>query len=456
MLVRDDAFYQAIQEDPDNDGPRLIYADWLDESGRESPAAFAEFIRVQVELARLPPQSNRAVELCSRQDALLDEWRDVWLGDLAKTFHDCTFRRGFLEAVHASSLDFLEHAPDWFERWPTLSVAKLTGSYHHIGTLAESPWLAHLRGLDLSDNELGAQEIKLLSDSRFIALLEAIDLSSNPFGSEGVNWLANAQFADELRELCLGDCGIGRINDLLGLRATQWRRIDLSNNHLRPSDAIRLAESEALGHVTALDFGGNPIGDIGTTALVQSHNAANLVSLGLASADVGDKGLIALAESTNLTSLRNLDVRSHTSRPVFDRQRLLQHWDGIGDLAASKLMGQLRRLLVCSDEGPMGWTDHVLTVGRSPRRSSVATDFWTTSWAVGRRSTIATDYHLATDMASELRKSRDLMPTRLDECDVAEIWWLGDAGRRQRWVHAEQAASKQYAIRSDWECWDDH
>lgn len=43
-------FLQSILADPDNDGPRLVYADWLDENG---DGARAEFIRLQIESARL-------------------------------------------------------------------------------------------------------------------------------------------------------------------------------------------------------------------------------------------------------------------------------------------------------------------------------------------------------------------------------------------------------------------
>lgn len=41
----------AILESPEGDGPRLIYADWLEENGKPERASF---IRVQCELARLP------------------------------------------------------------------------------------------------------------------------------------------------------------------------------------------------------------------------------------------------------------------------------------------------------------------------------------------------------------------------------------------------------------------
>lgn len=45
-----DALVRAIIENPEDDSPRLVYADWLDEHGG---AARAEFIRLQCELGRL-------------------------------------------------------------------------------------------------------------------------------------------------------------------------------------------------------------------------------------------------------------------------------------------------------------------------------------------------------------------------------------------------------------------
>src|SRR4051794_38996455 len=44
-----DAFRQAILDDPDDDAPRLVYADWLDDHGEH---AGAEFTRVRGGRAR--------------------------------------------------------------------------------------------------------------------------------------------------------------------------------------------------------------------------------------------------------------------------------------------------------------------------------------------------------------------------------------------------------------------
>jgi uncharacterized protein (TIGR02996 family) len=56
----DAAFLEAIADNPDDDTPRLVYADWLDDHG---DAHRAEFIRVQCELARLPAEDPRRTDL---------------------------------------------------------------------------------------------------------------------------------------------------------------------------------------------------------------------------------------------------------------------------------------------------------------------------------------------------------------------------------------------------------
>jgi uncharacterized protein (TIGR02996 family) len=39
-MNHDDAFLQAILDAPDDDTPRLVYADWLEEYGQPDRAAF--------------------------------------------------------------------------------------------------------------------------------------------------------------------------------------------------------------------------------------------------------------------------------------------------------------------------------------------------------------------------------------------------------------------------------
>ena len=70
-----EALLKAIVANPDDDTPRLMYADWLDEhlpdkgpSPAAGPSARAEYIRVQCRLAQLP-RLRRLVE-----SKLLADW----------------------------------------------------------------------------------------------------------------------------------------------------------------------------------------------------------------------------------------------------------------------------------------------------------------------------------------------------------------------------------------------
>ena len=62
-----DALFQAILDAPDDDAPRLVYADWLEEGGR---AEHAELIRAQCRLPRQGQRTAAAKRLVARAAAL--------------------------------------------------------------------------------------------------------------------------------------------------------------------------------------------------------------------------------------------------------------------------------------------------------------------------------------------------------------------------------------------------
>ena len=67
---------QAVYTAPDDDAPRLVYADWLEERGDPR----AEFIRAQVERAMTPEWDPRHEELEAREQELLREHYEEWAG----------------------------------------------------------------------------------------------------------------------------------------------------------------------------------------------------------------------------------------------------------------------------------------------------------------------------------------------------------------------------------------
>jgi uncharacterized protein (TIGR02996 family) len=82
-MTTGDALLAAVLAAPDDDSPRLIYADWLDENGQPEQA---EFIRVQCELARLGHYAGtcqdidcRCMGLARRERGLLPLFAGRWL-----------------------------------------------------------------------------------------------------------------------------------------------------------------------------------------------------------------------------------------------------------------------------------------------------------------------------------------------------------------------------------------
>src|SRR5262245_8220254 len=105
MTDRSD-FLQAIITNPDDDAPRLIYADWLEEQGDEDRA---EFIRVQCELEQLPPETERRTELTRRQSDLLYLHSEKWRSELLpkESTVQVRFVRGLPEVVSGTAVEVL-------------------------------------------------------------------------------------------------------------------------------------------------------------------------------------------------------------------------------------------------------------------------------------------------------------------------------------------------------------
>src|SRR2546427_10728947 len=82
-----------ICERPEDDTPRLVYADWLDDHDQPERA---EFIRVQVERAKLGVVGPRVAELELRERELLAAHAPDWLEPLNLGLGEVGFERGFV------------------------------------------------------------------------------------------------------------------------------------------------------------------------------------------------------------------------------------------------------------------------------------------------------------------------------------------------------------------------
>src|SRR3954468_18275467 len=99
-MTHDDAFLRDIAAEPADDLPRQVYADWLDEHGDPERA---EFIRADVEYARLPAGDPRHGPLKGRRRFLLERHTAEWTAPLAGIVEGWQYRRGFVEEVTLSA-----------------------------------------------------------------------------------------------------------------------------------------------------------------------------------------------------------------------------------------------------------------------------------------------------------------------------------------------------------------
>jgi uncharacterized protein (TIGR02996 family) len=355
---------QAIREAPDDDAPRLIYADWLED---HSEAERAELIRVQCELARLP-LGLRAAQLRQREKELLARHARAWAAPLARFASGHTFRRGLLEHVTISPDNFAQHADKLFRAAPLRSLAvevaygapglrKLTrcrhllhvnelslggyGQCHRsglkvlvespnvanlthlglshqslsrpaIGDLAASPHLARLTHLDLSNNYLGRRWLLPLANSAYLANLTWLDVQGNICTPEDAAALATSPYLTRLTHLGLnpsGDLWADQLQQLFH-SPNLARLTSLALDGLLPYQGPYVW-SEMLGRLTTLTVSGGTIGDEGAAELAGTAGAANLTTLGLHYCNISPTGVEVLAASRHLANLTSLDLSAN-------------------------------------------------------------------------------------------------------------------------------------------------
>lgn len=264
-MTEDEAFLQAILEEPDADAPRLMYADWLDE--RDDPRA--EFIRVQCTLASAVMGAARRAELKQRERALLRQYQDEWIQPLRGLITGWLFRRGFVEVAWLHATKLLQRGAELFSLAPLREI-KVRHTAGLLPAVAASPFLARLTALNLAEEGMGDEGVRALAASPYLEQLAALDLGSNNLSDDGVAQLANSS----------------SLRHLLCLR--------LSLNHIRDNGALALAATPYLGALETLNLYENLIGDRGAVALARSPRMTRLDTLYLGGNPVSAEALQTL------------------------------------------------------------------------------------------------------------------------------------------------------------------
>ncbi|MGL4550871.1 MAG: TIGR02996 domain-containing protein [Gemmataceae bacterium] len=263
-------FLDDVRATPDDDGLRLILADWLEDQDTAEDAARAELIRLQCAHATAVRRIGR---LHRREQELIARWTWEWLGPLAELARPWQIDRGTLGLTFDAAAFFSDglNAVCRTEAYAWADAVTLTGlAPGAMAYLVTQPLLDAVR-------ELSVQESRI--------------------GNAGLAALAASPHLTGLRVLRLAQAGIGgrSAGVLAWPHLPHLHTLDLSQNHLWDENLHALLAA-GLPEVRHLHLGYNNLGDEGVAVLAGSPLADGLESLNVAgNRAVGDAGLTRLA-----------------------------------------------------------------------------------------------------------------------------------------------------------------
>jgi uncharacterized protein (TIGR02996 family) len=339
-----------IGENPDDDTPRLVYADWVEEHGRPERA---DFIRLHVAWCRRASDAPPDEVLSQR---LVSAWEAAGLHRATlpgKTPH--VYDRGFVAGVrfegHGPITDqveaVLESVPirvaffwpigevnaAWLAESPLLD--RLTGlccadSPGVVGQLLGSP---HLAGLNLlhvgvEGSEEAVEAARLIAAAQHLDRLTVLDLDGTHIGDEGLEFLAGAGQLHSIRKLTLrsdnrgshplGEQGIGAL--ITSRSLTQLTHLGFCDCSL-DGDALQwLLDWDGAGQLLELNLSFTGRSGENVIALARCRKLSNLRRLCLSAFELTDDAVRALAAANALPALRELHVEEESEYGMWDDQ----------------------------------------------------------------------------------------------------------------------------------------
>jgi uncharacterized protein (TIGR02996 family) len=322
MISSHDALFRAICAHPDEDTPRLAFADLIEEDG---DTLRARFIRTQVALARTPAYDPAWV------NARLSEADAATGWGMAHTlpkplpggysWHRFEFRRGFPWKVGVLSLNAALQGDGIFEIAPIQALDIDARDRPDLGTLAEWPHLARLHKLEMSVGWFGTLDITRLAESEYATTLTELAFEFDGISPDGLTALAGSSLFARLHglELRSNRFPSALLVDSLGAARDpgSLTRLSLPFNNLGRDDAEHLFALPVMTELQHLDLTDNKrLGVEGVTSLAESGIIRGLRILNLSNTRPGVPGVKALTEAGGLAGLRMLDLSDNGLGPV--------------------------------------------------------------------------------------------------------------------------------------------
>jgi uncharacterized protein (TIGR02996 family) len=346
------ALFRAILDNPDDDAPRLAFADWLAANGE---AARAAFIRAQIAEANIPPVTRQAdpwrlgsyfsshswteppvevlhfgwdqhspernrlhEEIRALRDSHAAEWRRKLPDDWPDT--EPIFRRGFVERLEIPVGQLVRYPARYLDAAPirTLTLCWKPGyplnSYEQAPVVAALPQLARLECLNfsVSGREFVSTFVRAFIVTPEASNLRTLDLSRTEVEEDTLHAVIASDHLRELQSLNLSHNTFGP-DFLEALGATDklpgLRTLGLSDCKMTPEGADRFFRGRLMGQLTNVSFTWNAeFGEGGTAAIAACPHLARFRFLTIHRNAIREGGCRRLAESPYASNLETLHI----------------------------------------------------------------------------------------------------------------------------------------------------
>ncbi|MCA9669015.1 MAG: TIGR02996 domain-containing protein [Myxococcales bacterium] len=275
-----------IRAAPDDDTPRIVYADRLTEGGDPR----GEMIALQCRRARLErgealdgveDPAGELARVKAREAELLEQYGGAWSAAVHPYIVRFLMARGFIDQITVRMPAFHKHAAKVVAALPLLRALELE---HNTGV-----------------GPIPAKHIELLASCDALgSCIERLDFTADQYlaNVESLARLLEAPFIGRLRWLRIGAHRRGRGVGLDG--------------------AAMIADCERLGELRHLDLGGQRLGMRGSKRLVSSPHLGKLEVLRLPFNNIkvgAARSLLAALEEGALPALRRLELADEIESP---------------------------------------------------------------------------------------------------------------------------------------------
>jgi len=312
-----DALLHAICEYPDDDTPRLIFADFLEENDEGARAAF---IRAQVEFARTLPWESQAVRCRWHTPQLVSgrAFRDSLprVYGLHIEWPEEPFRRGFGWSLNVRTLsEWPERAVPLFDLEPIGKVTLWSGTLDDWRAFAASRTTRHLREVVLVNSPI--EPLRALRDVPDASGIT--DLHFRRADGAGMSFVIEELFQSPLGRAVRGlhfHSGYESLRDLIDAINTggPLGRLSFSVMGMTAEYVGQLLTGPVAKALQELHFRDEPLGSDGLETLAQ-WLPPTVCDLTLSGVGVQAEGLEALSQCDRLTNLRRLNLSRNRLTP---------------------------------------------------------------------------------------------------------------------------------------------